>query len=125
MKRAAIILFSLLFIAMLPLTSGQFPSNNEWEFGWETEVEPSYDLALDGEKWRIEDTLVFFVDNPRVNDLSLTIVVEFEDDVEFIETSFEESITVSAQSNETFSIELTTSDTDEVRSHSPSDKIGM
>ena len=125
MKRAAIILFSLLFIAMLPLTSGQFPSNNEWEFGWETEVEPSYDLALDGEKWRIEDTLVFFVDNPRVNDLSLTIVVEFEDDVEFIETSFEESITVGAQSNETFSIELTTSDADEVRSHSPSDKIGM
>ena len=75
MKRAAIILFSLLFIAMLPLTSGQFPSNNEWEFGWETEVEPSYDLALDGEKWRIEDTLVFFVDNPRVTILALQLLL--------------------------------------------------
>ena len=121
MKRTALILLMFLVGAMLPLGSAQF--NNEWEFGWDTDVEPSYDLALDGEKWKIEDTLVFFVDNPRINDLSLTIVVEFDDDIEFIDASFEESITVSAQSNETFSIELTTSDADAVRSHSPSDKI--
>ncbi len=121
MKRTALILLMFLVGAMLPLGSAQL--NNEWQFGWDTDVEPSYDLALDGEKWKIEDTLVFFVDNPRINDLSLTIVVEFEDDIEFIDASFEESITVSAQSNETFSIELTTSDADAVRSHSPSDKI--
>ena len=121
MKRVALLLLILLLGAMLPSYSAQF--NNEWEFGWDTDVDPSYDLALDGEKWRIEDTLVFFVDNPRINDLSLTIIVEFDDDVEFIDASFQESITVSAQSNETFSIELTTSDADAVRSHSPSDKI--
>jgi hypothetical protein len=76
-----------------------------------------------GRSGAFDDTLVFFVDNPRVNDLSLTITVEFEDDVDFIDASFEESITVSSQSNETFSIELTTSDAEEVRSHAPTDKI--
>tara|TARA_B100000614_G_scaffold95058_1_gene85892 strand:+ start:154 stop:1122 length:969 start_codon:yes stop_codon:yes gene_type:complete len=123
MRTSTFLITALLVGAILPSTLGQFPSNNEWEFGWDTEVEPSYDLTLDGEKWKVEDTLVFFVDNPRVNDLSLTILVEFDDDVEFLEPSYEESITVSAQSNETFSIILSTSDPDAVRSHSPSDKI--
>ena len=50
--------------------------------------EPSYDLELDGDKWEIEDTLVFYVDNPRLNDLSLTITVEFENDVDVLETSY-------------------------------------
>ena len=121
MKRIGLFLLSILFLAILPSSAGQF--NNEWEFGWDSEVEPSYELSLDGEKWRIEDTLVFYVDNPRINDLSLTITVEFEDDVDFIEASFEESITVSSQSNESFSIELTTSDADEVRAHAPTEKI--
>lgn len=125
MKQMAWMLFTLLIVAMLPSVHAQFPANNEWEFGWDTEVEPSYDLELDGEKWEIEDTLVFFVDNPRINDLTLSITVEFDDDVDFIETTFEESITVSSQSNETFSIELSTSDVEKVRSHSPNDKITL
>jgi hypothetical protein len=110
---------------MLPLGHAQFPANNEWEFGWDTDVEPSYDLELDGDKWEIEDTLVFYVDNPRLNDLSLTITVEFENDVDVLETSYSESISVGSQSNETFSIELSTSDAEKVRSHSPSEKIAM
>ena len=125
MRRTSWLLLTVLLLALLPISQGQFPANNEWEFGWDTEVEPSYDLALDGGKWKIEDTLVFFVDNPRINDLSLTITVEFDDDVDFIDTTYEESITVGSQSNETFTIELSTSDADKVRSHSPSEKITM
>lgn len=125
MRRTSWLLLTVLLLALFPISQAQFPANNEWEFGWDTEVEPSYDLALDGGKWKIEDTLVFFVDNPRINDLSLTITVEFDDDVDFIDTTFEESITVGSQSNETFTIELSTSDADEVRSHSPSEKITM
>lgn len=125
MKRGVWFCLALLFCATLPSISGQLPTNNEWEFGWDTEVEPSYTLALDGEKWKIQDTLVFFVDNPRINDLSLNIVVEFDEDTEFLDASFEESITVSAQSNETFSIDLSTSNPDDVRGHSPSDNIAI
>lgn len=125
MKQTALLLISCLLIATLPLGQAQFPTNNEWEFGWDTDVEPSYDLELDGEKWEIEDTLVFFVDNPRINDLSLTITVEFEDDIDVLETTYSETISVSSQSNETFTIELSTSDAEKVRSHSPSEKITM
>ena len=125
MKKAAYLLISCVLVAVLPLGHAQFPANNEWEFGWDTDVEPSYDLELDGDKWEIEDTLVFYVDNPRLNDLSLTITVEFENDVDVLETSYSESISVGSQSNETFSIELSTSDAEKVRSHSPSEKIAM
>ena len=111
-----------MMLAMLPAGTAQLPSN-EWEFGWDTEVEPSYDLSLDGEKWKVEATLVYFVDNPRINDLNLLITVEFEDDVDVLEATYEESITVSAQTNETFMIELSTSDAEKVRAHSPDDKI--
>ena len=125
MKKAVCLLISCVFVAMLPLVHAQFPANNEWEFGWDTDVEPSYDLELDGDKWEIEDILVFYVDNPRLNDLSLTITVEFENDVDVLETSYSESISVGSQSNETFSIELSTTDAQKVRSHSPSEKITM
>ena len=59
MKKAVCLLVSCVLVAMLPLGHAQFPTNNEWEFGWDTDVEPSYDLQLDGDKWKIEDTLVF------------------------------------------------------------------
>ena len=53
-------------LAMLPAGTAQFPSNNEWEFGWDTEVEPSYDLSLDGEKWKVEDTCLLYTSpSPR------------------------------------------------------------
>ena len=125
MKKAACLLISCVLVALLPLGHAQFPPNNEWEIGWDTDVEPSYDLQLDGDKWKIEDTLVFYVDNPRINELSLTITVEFENDIDVLETSYSESISIGSQSNETFSIELSTSDAEKVRSHSPSEKITM
>ncbi|MGB0174577.1 MAG: hypothetical protein ACPF9S_06055, partial [Candidatus Poseidoniaceae archaeon] len=125
MKKAACLLISCILVALLPLGHAQFPANNEWEIGWDTDVEPSYDLQLDGDKWKIEDTLVFYVDNPRINELSLTITVEFENDIDVLETSYSESISIGSQSNETFSIELSTSDAEKVRSHSPSEKISM
>ncbi|MAH29551.1 MAG: hypothetical protein CL959_02570 [Euryarchaeota archaeon] len=125
MEKVAFLLISCVLVAVLPIGHAQFPANNEWEFGWDTDVEPSYDLELDGDKWEIEDTLVFYVDNPRLSDLSLTITVEFENDVDVLETSYSESISVGSQSNETFSIELSTSDAEKVRSHSPSEQITM
>ena len=125
MQKTVCLLISCVLVAMLPLGHAQFPANNEWEFGWDTDVEPSYDLDLDGDKWEIEDTLVFYVDNPRLSDLSLTITVEFENDVDVLETSYSESISVGSQSNETFSIDLSTSDSEKVRGHSPSEKITM
>jgi len=106
-------------MAFAPNSSAQFPDNNPWEFGWETDVEPSYLLMLDGEKWEIEDTLYFYVENPRMNGLSLTITVEFDSEDELLEATYDEEISIASQENKTFPVELLSSNADDVRAFSP------
>lgn len=119
MKSKSLIVLSIFLLAFLPNSSAQFPDNSPWEFGWETDVEPSYELVLDGEKWKIEDVLYFYVENTRVNDLSLTISVEFDTDDELLDATFDEEISVASQENKTFAVELLSSNADDVRAFSP------
>ena len=72
-----------------------------------TDVEPSYELMLDGDKWELEDMLYFYVENTRMNDLSLTISVEFDSEDELLEATFDEEISIASQENKTFSVEFT------------------
>ena len=89
MRVKCLLVFSLLMFAFIPNSSAQFPAdNNPWEFGWETDVEPSYELMLDGEKWKIEDIVYFYVENTRMNDVTLTISVEFDSEDELLEATF-------------------------------------
>ena len=119
MRVKCLLVFSLLMFAFIPNSSAQFPAdNNPWEFGWETDVEPSYELMLDGEKWKIEDIVYFYVENTRMNDVTLTISVEFDSEDELLEATFNEEITVASQENETFSVELLSSNPDDVRGFS-------
>ena len=119
MKMKCLLVISLLMMAFAPNSSAQFPDNNPWEFGWETDVEPSYLLMLDGEKWEIEDTLYFYVENPRMNGLSLTITVEFDSEDELLEATYDEEISIASQENKTFPVELLSSNADDVRAFSP------
>lgn len=119
MRVKCLLVFSLLMMAFIPTSSAQFPDNNPWEFGWESDVEPSYLLILDGEKWEIEDILYFYVENPRMNDLSLTITVEFDSEDELLDTTYDEEISIASQENKTFPVELLSSNPDDVRSFSP------
>ena len=118
MKVRCLLVFSLLLLGLIPNSSAQFPDNSPWEFGWETDVEPSYELMLDGDKWEIEDMLYFYVENTRMNDLSLTISVEFDSDDELLEATFDEEISIASQENKTFSVELLSSNPDDVRGFS-------
>lgn len=118
MKVRCFLVFSLLLLGFIPNSSAQFPDNSPWEFGWETDVEPSYELMLDGDKWELEDILYFYVENTRMNDLSLTISVEFDSDDELLEATFDEEISIESQENKTFSVELLSSNPDDVRGFS-------
>tara|TARA_B110001452_G_scaffold101178_1_gene83911 strand:- start:23184 stop:24143 length:960 start_codon:yes stop_codon:yes gene_type:complete len=118
MKVRCFLVFSLLLLGFIPNSSAQFPDNSPWEFGWETDVEPSYELMLDGDKWELEDMLYFYVENTRMNDLSLTISVEFDSDDELLEATFDEEISIESQENKTFSVELLSSNPDDVRGFS-------
>lgn len=119
MKGKSLIVLLLMLASCIQPSSAQFPENNEWEFGWETDVEPSYVLLLDSDKWELEDTLYFFVENPRMSDLSLTISVEFDSEDELLEATYDEEITIASQENKTFSVELLSSNPDDVRGFSP------
>lgn len=119
MKGKSLIVLLLMLASCIQTSSAQFPENNEWEFGWETDVEPSYVLLLDSDKWELEDTLYFFVENPRMSELSLTISVEFDSEDELLEATYDEEITIASQENKTFSVELLSSNPDDVRGFSP------
>ena len=119
MRGKCFIVFLSILISCVPNSSAQFPENNEWEFGWETDVEPSYVLMLDSDKWELEDTLYFFVENPRMSDLSLTISVEFDSEDELLEATYDEEITIASEENKTFDVALLSSNPDDVRGFSP------
>ena len=119
MRVKCLLVLSLLMFAFIPNSSAQFPDNNPWEFGWESDVEPSYELMLDGDKWEIEGILYFYVENTRMSDLSLTISLEFDSEDELLEATFDEEISIASQENKTFPVELLSSNSDDVRGFSP------
>lgn len=91
---------------MVPQTSAQdqveIPS---WEVGWETNMDGVYELELSGDD-DIFDSIDFFVANDRMSELNLAISVEWVESSVPIELEYDESITLSASDNQTFSIEI-------------------
>ena len=125
MRVKCVLVFSLLMFAFIPNSSAQFPDNNPWEFGWESDVEPSYELMLDGDKWKLEDVLYFYVENTRMSDISLTISLEFDSEDELLEATFDEEISIASQENKTFPVELLSSNSDDVRGFSPDESLSI
>ena len=91
---------------MVPQTSAQdqveIPS---WEVGWETNMDGVYELELSGND-DILDSINFFVANDRMVELNLAISVEWVESSVPIELEYDESVTLSASDNQTFSIEI-------------------
>jgi hypothetical protein len=54
-----------------------------------------------------------------MNDLSLTITVEFDSEDELLDATYDEEISIGSQENKTFPVELLSSNSDDVRSFSP------
>ena len=104
-------LVSLLFaLALLFTTVPQISAQDQvelpsWEIGWETDMDGVYELELSGED-DILDSIEFFVTNDRMNELNLEISVEWSDSSVPIELEYDESVTVSASENLTFTIEI-------------------
>tara|TARA_B100001564_G_scaffold268943_1_gene230546 strand:+ start:161 stop:1126 length:966 start_codon:yes stop_codon:yes gene_type:complete len=95
-----------LVLSMVPQTSAQdqveIPS---WEVGWETNMDGVYELELSGDD-DILDSIDFFVANDRMGEINLAISVEWTESSVPIELEYDESVTVSASDNQTFSIEI-------------------
>ena len=99
-------IFCLLLLPFIGLANAQdqveIPS---WEVGWETNMDGVYELELSGQE-DIMDSVEFFVANERMVDLNLEISIEWDESDIPIELEYDESISVAASDNQTFTIEI-------------------
>ena len=99
-------IFFLLSLPFIGLANAQdqveIPS---WEVGWETNMDGVYELELSGQE-DIMDSVEFFVANERMVDLNLEISIEWDESDIPIELEYDESISVAASDNQTFTIEI-------------------
>ena len=99
--------FALAFLmAAVPQSSAQdqveIPS---WEVGWETNMDGVYELELSGDD-DILDSIDFFIANDRMGEVNLAISVEWAESSVPIELEYDESVTIPASDNQTFTIEI-------------------
>lgn len=117
----ALMVFGLL-LASCPAW-GQAIDGPSWEMGWVTDVDPKYVVDLE-EDWDLTGELVVFVNNEGPAELNLALTYDYDEDGPFIFDG-PESVTVSANTNDTFTVKITGGTADEVRSFSPSSKIEL
>jgi hypothetical protein len=123
MRAAASGVLALVLLIALSPVSGQAMQGPSWEMGWVTDVDPKYVVDLE-EDWDVTGSLVFYVNNEALGEVNLAITYDHDDDSPF---SFDgpESVSVSGNTNDTFTIKITGGTAEEVRAFSPSSKIGL
>ncbi len=121
MKQIRALVLSLLLLLWLPTTHAQDLQGPAWDMGWVTDVDPKYVVDLE-EDWDLTGELVIYVANEGPTALNLDLSYDADEDGPF---SFDgpESIEVSANSNDTFTVSITGKDADTVRSFSPSSSL--
>ncbi|MGB0516297.1 MAG: hypothetical protein ACPGKR_05100 [Poseidonia sp.] len=121
MKQIRALVLSLLLLLWLPTTHAQDLQGPSWDMGWVTDVDPKYVVDLE-EDWDLTGELVIYVANEGPTALNIALSYDFDESGPF---SFDgpESIEVSANSNDTFTVSITGEDADTVRSFSPSSSL--
>jgi hypothetical protein len=108
---------------MLPSAAGQDVQGPSWEMGWVTDVDPKYLVDLE-EDWDLTGELVIYVSNDGPAELNLDITYDYDEDGPF-EFDGPESVSVSGNTNDTFTVSITGGSAEEVRSFSPNSKIEL
>ncbi|MEL0101287.1 MAG: hypothetical protein VW862_06270 [Euryarchaeota archaeon] len=94
-------------VLLTPLASSQTPSN-EWEIGWEDDSEPDI-LQLDS-SFNFDITIEFWIENSRPVPADIEFEVESNEDFTIDDPG---SVSVPANSNETFEISISGSGLDD------------
>ena len=122
--RAFSVLFAVFLLSiLLPCVQAQELEPPSWELGWTTDVDPKYIVDLEDD-WDVEGELVIFVNNERSNELNLALTYDFDEDGPF-DFDGPDSITVSANTNDTFTIAISGVSEQKVRSFSPSSSLAF
>ncbi len=88
-----------------------------------TDVDPKYLVDLE-EDWDLTGELVIYVSNDGPAELNLDIAYDYDEDGPF-EFDGPESVSVSGNTNDTFTVSITGGSAEEVRSFSPNSKIEL
>ena len=88
-----------------------------------TDVDPKYLVDLE-EDWDLTGELVIYVSNDGPAELNLDITYDYDEDGPF-EFDGPESVSVSGNTNDTFTVSITGGSAEEVRSFSPNSKIEL
>ena len=123
MKQIGAFLTIMLLLCSLPAVQGQDMQGPSWEMGWVTDVDPKYTVDLE-EDWDLTGELVIFVSNEGPAALNLDLTYDYDEDGPF---SFDgpESVEVSGNTNDTFTVSITGAEADIVRAFSPSSSIEL
>lgn len=122
MRIASVLMASLLVLVALP-AQAQDMQGPSWEMGWVTDVDPKFIVDLE-EDWDVTGELVVYVSNDGPAELSLSLNYDYDEDGPFI-LDGPDSISVSGNTNDTFTISISGATAEEVRAFSPSSKMNL
>tara|TARA_B100001094_G_C18087849_1_gene748717 strand:+ start:287 stop:1252 length:966 start_codon:yes stop_codon:yes gene_type:complete len=104
-------------LGTLPVNAQSPIDGQSWTLGWATDMDSTYLVEMDLD-WDAEGEVIAYVENNRMAQLELDLTYEFDSWVPFSFTG-PESISVSANSNDTFTIKFSPIDDDDTREYNP------
>ena len=110
-------LVSVSVLGTLPVNAQSPIDGQSWTLGWATDMDSTYIVEMDLD-WDAEGEVIAYVENNRMAQLELDLSYEFDSWVPFSFTG-PETISVSANSNDTFAIKFSPIDDDDTREYNP------
>ena len=104
-------------LASLPAHAQSPIDGQSWTLGWATDMDSTYIVEMDLD-WDAEGEGIAYVENNRMAQLELDLSYEFDSWVPF-SFSGPDTLTVSANGNDTFTIKFSSIDDDDTREYSP------
>mgnify|MGYP003312334631 CR=1 FL=1 len=111
------LLVSVSVLGTLPVNAQSPIDGQSWTLGWATDMDSTYIVEMDLD-WDAEGEVIAYVENNRMAQLELDLSYEFDSWVPFSFTG-PETISVSANSNDTFAIKFSPIDDDDTREYNP------
>ena len=110
-------LVSISVLGTLPVNAQSPIDGQSWTLGWATDMDSTYIVEMDLD-WDAEGEVIAYVENNHMAQLELDLSYEFDSWVPFSFTG-PETISVSANSNDTFAIKFSPIDDDDTREYNP------
>lgn len=110
-------LLSVSVLSSIPVHAQSPIDGQSWTLGWTTDMDSTYIVEMDLD-WDAEGEIIAYIENNRMAQLELDLSYDFDSWVPF-SFSGPESITVSGNGNDTFTIKFSSIDDDDTREYSP------